>query len=100
MVIFAHKRVGFRNPETGVIFATREMDLVDAPEWIKADPMFDWAVQDGIITIPENKPADADPLDDMTKAELLAAGEELGLELSDKSTKAELLEAVKAARGD
>ena len=51
MVIFAHKRVGFRNPETGAIFATREMDLVDAPEWIKADPMFDWAMQDGIITI-------------------------------------------------
>lgn len=100
MVIFAHKRVGFRNPETGAIFATREMDLIDAPDWIKADPMFDWAMQDGIITIPENKPADTDPLDDMTKAELLAAGEALGLELSDKSTKAELLEAVKAARGD
>lgn len=100
MVIFAHKRVGFRNPETGAIFATREMDLVDAPEWIKADPMFDWAMQDGIITIPENKPADTDPLDDMTKAELIEAGAELGLELSDKSTKAELLEAVKAARGD
>lgn len=100
MVIFAHKRVGFRNPETGAIFATREMDLVDAPEWIKADPMFDWAMQDGIITIPENKPADTDPLDDMTKAELIEAGAELGLELSDKSTKAELIEAVTAARGD
>ena len=100
MVIFAHKRVGFRNPETGAIFATREMDLVDAPEWIKADPMFDWAMQDGIITIPENKPADTDPLDDMTKAELIEMVTKLGLELSDKSTKAELLEAVKAARGD
>lgn len=100
MVIFAHKRVGFRNTETGAIFATREMDLVDAPEWIKADPMFDWAMQDGIITIPENKPADTDPLDDMTKAELIEAGAELGLELSDKSTKAELIEAVTAARGD
>lgn len=76
------------------------MDLVDAPEWIKADPMFDWAMQDGIITIPENKPADTDPLDDMTKAELIEMGTKLGLELSDKSTKAELLEAVKAARGD
>ena len=86
MVIFAHKRVGFRNPETGAIFATREMDLVDAPEWIKADPMFDWAMQDGIITIPENKPADTDPLDDMTKAELIEMGTKLGLELSDKST--------------
>lgn len=100
MVIFAHKRVGFRNLETGVIFTTREMDLVDAPDWIKADPMFDWAMQDGIITIPENKPADTDPLDDMTKAELIEMGTKLGLELSDKSTKAELLEAVKAARGD
>lgn len=100
MVIFAHKRVGFRNPETGAIFAAREMDLVDAPDWIKADPMFDWAVQDGIITIPDDKPADTDPLDDMTKAELIEMGTKLGLELSDKSTKAELLEAVKAARGD
>ena len=100
MVIFAHKRVGFRNLETGAIFTTREMDLVDAPDCIKADPMFDWAMQDGIITIPENKPADTDPLDDMTKAELIEMGTKLGLELSDKSTKAELLEAVKAARGD
>lgn len=100
MVIFTHKRVGFRNPETGAIFATREMDLVDAPEWIKADPMFDWAMQDGIITIPENKPADTDPLDDMTKAELIEMGTKLELELSDKSTKAELIEAVTAARGN
>lgn len=100
MVIFAYKRVGFRNPESGAIFATREMDLVDAPEWIKADPMFDWAMQDGIITIPENKPADTDPLDDMTKAELIEMGTKLGLELSDKSTKAELIEAVTAARGN
>lgn len=100
MVIFAHKRVGFRNPETGAIFATREMDLVDAPEWIKADPMFDWAMQDGIITIPENKPADTDPLDDMTKAELIEMGTKLGLELSNNSTKAELIEAVTAARGN
>lgn len=100
MVIFAHKRVGFRNPETGAIFTIREMDLVDAPDWIKADPMFDWAVQDGIITIPDDKPADTDPLDDMMKAELIEMGTKLGLELSDKSTKAELLEAVKAARGD
>lgn len=100
MVIFAHKRVGFRNLETGAIFTTREMDLVDAPDWIKADPMFDWAVQDGIITIPDDKPAAADPLDDMTKAELIEMGTKLGLELSDKSTKAELIEAVTAARGD
>jgi len=32
MVIFAHKRVGFRNPETGAIFATREANFGKACE--------------------------------------------------------------------
>ena len=36
----------------------------------------------------------------MTKAELIEMGTKLGLELSDKSTKAELIEAVTAARGN
>lgn len=57
MLIYAKKKLMFRNPATGERYATRPHDFVTAPDWIEKDPLYAWAQADGSLQVPDNTPA-------------------------------------------
>ena len=61
--VIAKKKLSFANPNNRQEkFTAEPYAFLDAPEWIKVDPMFEWAKKSGVIevngeTATENKPA-------------------------------------------
>ncbi len=51
MRVFSKKNFTFSNPETGETFRLRALDFAELPEWAKADPLFDWAIQEGSLEV-------------------------------------------------
>lgn len=66
MLIFAKKNLGFRNPETNQIVTVKALDMITVPDWVEKDPMFQWALSDGSISV-NTTPKDAE---DEPKAEV------------------------------
>lgn len=51
----AKKKLGFRNGDTGEILTVSPFEYETLPDWVKKDPMFQWAVADGSIEVPKEK---------------------------------------------
>ena len=53
MRIFTKKSFEFKN-DSGDSVITRPLDFIDVPDWAAKDPIFDWGVADGDITVTES----------------------------------------------
>lgn len=53
----AKKKLGFRNGDTGEILTVSPFEYETLPDWVKKDPMFQWAVADGSLEVPKEKKA-------------------------------------------
>ena len=49
--LIAKKKIGFRNGDTQEIVTAQPLEYVSLPDWIKNDPMYEWAKADGTITV-------------------------------------------------
>lgn len=49
--LIAKKKIGFRNGDTQKIVTAQPLEYASLPDWIKKDPMYEWAQADGTITI-------------------------------------------------
>lgn len=49
----AKKKLGFRNGDTGEILTVSPFEYVTLPDWVKKDPMYEWAVNDGSLEVPK-----------------------------------------------
>ena len=48
----AKKKIGFRNPENrDESITVRPFEFATLPDWAEKDPMFGWAVKDGILEV-------------------------------------------------
>lgn len=47
----AKKKLGFRNGDTGEILTVEPLAYSTLPDWVKLDPMYDWAVNDGSLEV-------------------------------------------------
>lgn len=47
----AKKKLGFRNGDTGEILTVEPLVYSTLPDWIKNDPMYGWAVNDGSLEV-------------------------------------------------
>ena len=64
--LIAKRRLAFRNPEDKKFITVMPHVFETVPDWVRKDPIFQWGVQDGTITVadppphdkPEEKPAD------------------------------------------
>lgn len=67
--LIAKRRLAFRNPEDKKFITVMPHVFETVPDWVCKDPIFQWGVQDGTITVadpppqvpadkPEEKPAD------------------------------------------
>ena len=54
--LIAKKRLAFRNPEDQTFKTVMPGVFETCPDWIKKDPMFRWAVQDGSIQVADDAP--------------------------------------------
>lgn len=54
--LIAKKRLAFRNPEDQTFKTVLPGVFETCPDWIKQDPMFRWAVQDGSIQVADEAP--------------------------------------------
>lgn len=54
--LIAKKRLAFRNPEDQTFKTVMPGVFETCPDWIKKDPMFRWAVQDGSIQVADEAP--------------------------------------------
>jgi len=53
--IFTKKRFCFRHPDGGESVTTNVLTFQEVPEWVKEDPLFDWAVADGDLEVTNSK---------------------------------------------
>ena len=80
--LVAKQRIGFRNPETQEIVTAEPYAFSTLPDWVEKDPMYGWALADGVIEVgsemkeekPPKPPKDGDgkeekPLKDTDKKE-------------------------------
>lgn len=51
----AKKKLGFRNGDTGEIFIVSPFEYSTLPEWVKKDPMYQWAINDGSLEVPKQE---------------------------------------------
>ena len=49
--LVAKQRIGFRNPETGEIVTAEPYAFATLPDWVEKDPMYEWALADGVIEV-------------------------------------------------
>ena len=54
--LIAKKRLAFRNPEDQTFKTVMPGVFETCPDWIKKDPMFQWAKQDGSIQVADEAP--------------------------------------------
>ena len=54
--LIAKKRLAFRNPEDKTFKTVMPGVFETCPDWIKKDPMFQWALQDGSIQVADEAP--------------------------------------------
>ena len=54
--LIAKKRLAFRNPEDKTFKTVMPGVFETCPDWIKKDPMFLWAQQDGSIQVADEAP--------------------------------------------
>ena len=59
--LIAKKRLAFRNPEDQSFHTVMPGVFETCPDWIKKDPMFQWAKQDGSIQVADDAPVVAKP---------------------------------------
>lgn len=57
----AKKRLGFRNLDTGETLIVEPYAYSTLPDWVKKDPMYNWAVTDGSLEIPKPEKSTAPP---------------------------------------
>lgn len=71
--LVSRKKIGFRNPETKEILTANPHDFVTLPDWVKKDPLYEWAKEDGTIEVvgddasPATSPAAEKPARATTK---------------------------------
>lgn len=63
--LVAKQRIGFRNPETQEIVTAEPYAFSTLPDWVEKDPMYGWALADGVIEVAgemkeEKPPKDTD----------------------------------------
>lgn len=58
MRIFTKKAFEFKNADGGRV-VTRPLDFADVPDWVTQDPIFEWGVDDGDITVTETRKEEA-----------------------------------------
>lgn len=80
----------FKNKETGAILEPRSAIVENQ---LRASSLYE-EYQEKTTEKPEK------PLESMKKAELLALAEQMGLEVTEKATNAELIALIKGARGE
>ena len=51
MRVFSKKALGFRNFETNEILVVRPLEFAELPEWVKKDPLYAWAIQEGTLSV-------------------------------------------------
>ena len=54
--LIAKKRLAFRNPEDQTFKTVMPGVFETCPDWVKKDPMFQWAKQDGSIQVADEAP--------------------------------------------
>lgn len=52
--LIAKKKIGFRNAETKEIIVAEPFAYSTLPDWIKHDPMYNWAINDGSLEIADD----------------------------------------------
>ena len=55
--LIAKKKLGFRNTETNEIIVAQPFAYTTMPDWIKNDPMYNWAINDGSLEIADDSTA-------------------------------------------
>ena len=59
--LVAKQKIGFRNPETQEIVTAEPYAFATLPDWVEKDPMYGWALADGVIEVAcDNPHADGD----------------------------------------
>lgn len=86
MRIFTKKAFEFKNAD-GERVVTRPLDFAEVPAWVVSDPIFDWGVKDGDITVAESSKEDKAAKD--KTAEDKAAAAEATDETKKKTAKKE-----------
>ena len=59
--LVAKQKIGFRNPETGEIVTAEPYAFSTLPDWITKDPMYGWALADGVIEVSGGKREEKPP---------------------------------------
>lgn len=49
----AKKKLGFRNPSTGEVLIAKPLEYLTLPDWVKSDPLYQWAIKDGSLEVPK-----------------------------------------------
>jgi len=49
--VITKQAIGFRNGDTGEIVTAKPYDFTSLPDWVKKDPMYDWAVKAGVLEV-------------------------------------------------
>ena len=49
--LVAKQKIGFRNPETQEIVTAEPYAFSTFPDWVEKDPMYGWALADGVIEV-------------------------------------------------
>ena len=59
--LVAKQKIGFRNTETQEIVTAEPYAFATLPDWVEKDPMYGWALADGVIEVAGDNPhADGD----------------------------------------
>lgn len=59
--LVSRKKIGFRNPETKEILTANPHEFISFPDWVKKDPLYEWAKEDGTIEVVGDDAASAAP---------------------------------------
>ena len=59
--LIAKRRLAFRNPEDQTFVTVTPGVFETCPDWIKKDPLFRWAQQDGSIQVADAAPVVSKP---------------------------------------
>ena len=58
----------FRNPEDKTFTTVMPHEFATCPDWVRKDPIFQWGVSDGTITVADTAPQVPKPEDKQPKA--------------------------------
>ena len=61
--LVAKQKIGFRNPETQEIVTAEPYAFATLPDWVEKDPMYGWALADGVIEVGSEPKEDKPPKD-------------------------------------